>query len=148
MPIIGGPILNSGPIIDIVVGVCQVRGQLLKKHGFPVPPPVVVRTLLDTGSNVTGFSREVFRALDIRPFWKTPIYTPSTPILSPHYCDLFHVSLSLVANGQRHDFADWKVIAAEGWDVRGEVNGLIGRDMLEVCNLFYLGPERKFTLAF
>jgi len=90
----------------------------------------------------------VFTALDITPIAKTLILTPSTPPHAPHECDLYHVSLSLVADGSAHAFPESRGMAADCW-LEGEgIEALIGRDILDRCFFQYIGLERKFTLAF
>lgn len=37
MPILSGPIVPGGAIIDVLVGVSRPRRLLLEKHQFPVP---------------------------------------------------------------------------------------------------------------
>ncbi|MDB5310799.1 MAG: hypothetical protein JWO38_5001 [Gemmataceae bacterium] len=66
---------------------------------------------------------------------------------SPHECDLFQVSLDLVAGGSRRPFGDLRAIVAECWMESEGIEGLIGRDVLAHCNFLYMGRERAFTLA-
>lgn len=148
MPIVNGPIVDHGAILEVVLGVSQSRRRLLEKHGFAVPQPVPVRVLIDTGANVSGFAEHVFQSLDVQPFWKTTVLTPSTPIHAPYECNLYHVSFSILANGTAHDLQDCKVISTENFHPSEGIQGVIGRDLLVHCIFIYLGTERKFTLAF
>ncbi len=148
MPIVAGPLTDGGAIIDLQVGVSRSRQQLLIKNGFVIPQPVPLRVLIDTGSSVTGFLKDVFQTLDIQPFWKTAILTSSTPSHQPHECNLFHVAISIFANGSVHEFSDHKVIETESFHPKEGIQGIVGRDLLSRCNFLYLGQERKFTFAF
>jgi hypothetical protein len=41
-----------------------------------------------------------------------------------------------------------QVIASDDFQPDEEVQGIIGRDVLDHCVFQYLGPEQKFTLSF
>src|SRR5690348_16553819 len=98
MPLVNGPILPGGPVIDVLVGVSTTRRLLLERSGASVPYPIPVRALIDTGSSHTLFALKVFAALSVTPVGKVAILTPSTLPHAPHECDLFDASLALVAN--------------------------------------------------
>lgn len=92
MPLLTGPLTPGGAVIDVLVGVSRPRRALLLKHQFPVPVPVHVRAVIDTGASVSGFSPRVFGALDLTPVGQVSILTPSTPADAPHESDLYDVS--------------------------------------------------------
>lgn len=148
MPYLTGPIVPSGAVIDVLVGVSQPRRLLFAKHHFPIPEPVAVRAMIDTGASISGFQPGVFQSLDLTAVSTGLILTPSTLPDAPHECELFDVSLSLIAAGVAHPFPDSRVMAADCW-LEGEgIDALIGRDILDRCFFQYVGLERKFTLAF
>lgn len=147
MSLVTGQIESGGAIIDVLVDVGSQRRRLLKKNNIPIPPSVHVRALIDTGANVSGFAPRVFVALNIPPVGKMPVLTPSTSPNTPHICDVYDVSLSVVANGRPVSFSDSRVVAADGWAPDEGIEALIGRDILNQCFFQYLGIERRFTLA-
>jgi hypothetical protein len=148
MPLLTGPLLSAGAVIDVLIGVSRPRRALLVKHQFPVPAPVHVRALIDTGASVSGFAPRVFTGLDLTPVGQIAILTPSTAPDAPHQSDLYDVSLSLVADGTPHSFPDSRVMAADCWHPDEGIEALIGRDILDRCFFQYMGPDRRFTLAF
>jgi hypothetical protein len=87
----------------------------------------------------------VFQALDITPVTRSTVITASN---TPHECDFYDVSLSLVANGSAHLFPDTRVMEADCWQPDEGVEAIIGMDILFSCNFQLLGPERQFILAF
>lgn len=145
MPVVNSTILQDGPIFDLLVGVSQARQQMLEKHGFPVPPRVPVRALIDTGSSLTAVIRVVFQQLSLPgPVGSIDIVTPSTRD-SSHCADLYDVSLALSHLGEGILFPSIRVIEFPGSD---EVQALIGRDVLAHCHFTYDGPGGRFTLGF
>lgn len=148
MPLISGRIDRHGAVVDVLVGVSGPRQRMLRRHGFPIPQPIPVRAMIDTGSFVTGFAPRVFRSLGIGSVGTLAVFTPSTSPDAPHPAEAFDVTLSVVANGAAHPFTTARVIAADCWLPDEGVEGLVGRDLLDHCGFQYWGPERTFTLAF
>lgn len=148
MPYLTGPIGPEGAVIDVLVGVPTVRAELLRKNNFPVPTAVPVRALVDTGASISGFAPRVFRELDLRPLDQTSIYTPSTQPGSPHPCNQYLVALAFVAGGRHHPFPETHVIETDCWPSEEGIEALIGRDILNWCNFWYVGIERTFNISF
>ena len=148
MPLLNGPVVNGWAIIDVLVGASEPRKRLLAKHKMRIPPPVHVRALIDTGASMSGFAPRVFEELDLTPVTTGPILTPSTPPDAPASFDMYDVSLSLVAGGASHPFPDTLVVAADCWHPGEGMEALIGVDILSRCFFQFVGPERRFTLAF
>lgn len=148
MPYVSGSLTGSWAIVDVLIGVSTTRRSLLTKHGFSVPTAVHVRALLDTGASISGFAPRVFRDLDLTPVSQLNVLTPSTPADAPHPCDLFDVTLALVAGGTPHPFADLRVMVADCWPPNEGLEALIGMDILRRCFFQLMGPERQFVCAF
>jgi hypothetical protein len=148
MPIVTGDITDSGAIILVKVGVSQNRAQVLAKNGMPIPPGVVVRAQLDIGSFVSGFMPDVFRALEVEPFGRIAIRTPSTTKDNPFQCDLYDVTVTLTAGDVPVVLTDVHAIASKDFGQDEEVQAILGRDVLNRCVLEYFGPDRRFRLSF
>ena len=97
---------------------------------------------------MTGFSHRVFGPLDLTPFRKFDILTPSTPHHTPHACDLFRVSFSFLLNGRPHLTSECDVIGTDTFHPDEAVQGLIGLDLLAACQFTLIGPSKTFALAF
>lgn len=148
MPTITGEISDYGAVICVLVGVPTLRRQVLQRLQMIVPSEITVRALIDTGSHVTGFSREVFTALELGPFGRTPLRTPSTRPGEPFYADQYEVSLSFVSGMDCYPFPTIRAIASDDFQRGDEVEAIIGRDILNRCNFQYLGFAGQFNLFF
>ncbi len=148
MPYLSGPILTGGPVLDVIVSVPVARVALLQRHGFAVPGPVHVRALIDTGATLSAFAPRVFAALDLRSVDRIEVLTPSTRPDAPHSFERYQVALALVAEGRSCPFPETLVMSADCWLEDEGMEALIGRDILDHCFFQYLGPDRRFTLAF
>ena len=140
---------STGPILNAFVGVSEQRRQALQDAGLPVPPPVNVRALVDTGASCTCVDPSVLIALSLTPTGSVLIHTPSsgaTPVIMEQYdasllipgADPTHFPLIL----RTIPVVSAELLATQGFEV------LIGRDILQGCVLVYNGTMGFFTLAF
>ena len=149
MALLTGEITRDGAVVGLLIEVSHRFRQTLVREGKPVPPPQTVRAVIDTGSNATGFVASVLRPLGIKPVGRVPILTPSTTPNAPHFVDRYEVSLTLVSGeGSTLVIPSVFVVAPEEFDHTEDIQGLIGRDLLNRCVFEYWGPEKSFRLAF
>lgn len=145
MPHLTLQITPLGPVMDVLVGVSRPRAAALTQAGQPIPNPVAVRGLVDTGASCTCIDPGVLTSLNLTPTGSQPVHTPSTqgtPVNQLQY----DVSLILPHPGISYSFHSLAVIQSQ-LAVQG-IQGLIGRDVLDRCLLVYDGPLGAFTLAF
>ena len=145
MPYLTVQFASAGPLIDLLVGVSQPREHALLKNSMPVPNPVQVRGLIDTGDSCTCIDPEIISSLSLAPTGTTTMLTPSTGIV-PHECNQFDVGITLMHPELAFNFQALPVIEAklkhQGFQA------LIGRDVLADCLLVYDGRHGSYTLAF
>jgi len=84
MPHLSLPITAAGPVLDFYVGVSIPREGALKQAGKPVPNPVLVRGLIDTGASCTSVDPSILQALAIASTGTATVHTPSTKSGQPH----------------------------------------------------------------
>ena len=125
---------------QVRIGVSEPAANLLRQEGKPVPNPVEVTALIDTGASGTAVKPEVIRQLQLTPRGVTNIATPSS---AAHPCNVYDVSLTF-ANG-----VVVPVITVIEVPLEGQViQGLIGRDVLAHGILIYSGYTNTFSLSF
>jgi|SRR5882724_3465802 len=145
MPHLTLQISAGGPVLELYVGVSNPRSDALKAAGQPVPPPVMVRGLLDTGASCTGVDPAVLTGLGIASTGTTPLHTPSTTLSTPHIARQFDVSIILVHPLINRTFMAIPVI--ESQLAHQGIQMLIGRDILNQCLFTYDGTAQSFCLA-
>jgi hypothetical protein len=149
MSLITSDIGAEGALVEVVVDVFAARRNLLTQRGRNVPPPLTIRAQIDTGAYCSGFDHRVFVSLDLgEQFDEKPILTPSTDD-EPHPAPVYFVSLTLRADrgGTDRRFEAIRVLAHTfGEDEQAQ--GLIGRDILDLCYFAYDGLSRRFLLSF
>ena len=149
MPTIAGTLSARGAVVRVEVGVSRAgRRQLLAAYR-PIPQPVVLSALVDTGADVTCVDAAAVRHL-VFPGRQaiTPVNAPSLGGLSYQMSQEVRLAV-LHPSGRPRDtlvVSDLLVapltLNAVGFDL------LIGRDVLDLCRFVYDGPGGTFELAY
>ncbi len=146
MPLITGTIDEQGAAACVLVGVSENRRKRLLGVGHPLPEEIPLRLQIDTGSFATGFPVRYFHALGISPFRSIRVRSSSTRPGEPHLAEQFDISLTLISGTTRVTIPSVHAIACEDFDA--DIQGLLGRDVLDHCIFSYYGPNSQFSLAF
>jgi len=119
----------------------------MKKAGIAIPPPVIVRCLIDTGASGTCVDTSVIAKLGLLPSGTVNVHTPSTGA-TPCVKNQFDVGIGIVMdNGQIH--LPGMIIPVIESDLKSQgIEALLGRNILEQGILIYDGRRRLLTLAF
>ena len=136
-----------GPLIHAFVGVSDPRQGALVKAGLAVPPPLVVKALVDTGASHTAVDPSIMKALGISPRRIAQTITPSTGA-KPHKCYSYDVSFHVPLGTVTSLFSKgaWEVTGLELKHQGFEV--LLGRDILSEGLLVFDGKAGTFSMAF
>jgi predicted aspartyl protease len=145
MPHIVLQVVAGGPLVDILVGVSAEREEALKKASTPVPPPVPIRALIDTGASCTAIDPGALTSLGLTPTGSTPVHTPTTGNTAQN-ADQYDVSIVLLNPKLNLTFPTIAVIESK-LSIQG-IQALIGRDVLTNCLFIYDGQSGIFTLSF
>jgi hypothetical protein len=145
MPAIYGQLTSEGPIIELFIGVSIAREQALRAAGRSVPASVLVRLLIDTGASHTSIVGGRLTPLGLTPSGFIQIHSASTGG-TPVSCPLFDVSLIWqFPNGVSITLPTIPV--SEIAPLPGTIHGLLGRDILSIGQLHYLGQATIFSFV-
>ena len=133
-------LLRTGPVCQVRIGVSGPTEELLRQQGKPVPAPIEITALIDTGASGTAVRPEIIKQLQLTPRGVTNICTPSS---SAHPCNVYDVSL-LFPHGVALSVITVIEVPLEGQSIQG----LIGRDVLRHGILYYSGYTNTFSLSF
>ena len=116
----------------------------LRSAGQPVPPPVLARGLLDTGTNITSIAATVLQQLGLAPSAAGTTQTASGAV----GVNLFTVSLSITDPSRPGSpwFTQADLLVMELAALLPDADVLIGLDVLLECTLVVDDPSRQFTL--
>lgn len=145
MPSLTADIQPHGPVVRMAVLVSGPRRKALELAGKPVPNPIIIDALIDTGAFCTCVDPSVIQALGLTPTGNVPIMTPSTGT-GTHQCNQYDVSIAVMMN------TDFKIIdtipVLEAHLAQQGHKALIGRDILSQGILIYNGPHNSVTISF
>jgi predicted aspartyl protease len=138
----------AGPTVNAQVNVSEGRRTALESQGVAVPPPRVVRALIDTGASFSSVEPTVLAALGLTPTGTIDFVTPSTG-QNVVTTDTYDVDV-VIYKGPKDpplSMPNLRVAACELF-LRQGIHALIGRDILSKCILIYNGELNEFSLAF
>lgn len=112
--------------------------DLMTKAGTPIPAPIKVSALIDTGASASCIREDIAKSLGLNPVGVQQISTPSTTAT----CAEYFVALQLPSMG----------VIWEGKFIATPLPGqniacLIGRDLLSHGVLVYNGQDGSFTFC-
>ena len=148
MPYFTSPIdPKNGLILNVHLGVSAAFQQTLNKNNLPIPRPIAVKGILDTGASCTCIDPSIISSLALIPTGHDAMLTPSTGANAVEV-DVYDVSVAIFSTYQ--EAPCWipnlpvveSSLANQGFQV------LIGRDVLSRCLLFYDGKRGVYTLSF
>jgi hypothetical protein len=146
MPTLTGPIVADGSLVNILVGVSEARRQALRRVGFPLPTPSPIRVLLDTGSFITVAASQAIAPLGVTHYDQRQFFTSSAG-LTPYTRDVYDLSVTLLDdNGATLYYWPSVDVIPGVFPPTDQVQGVIGRDLLDDCVFTYDGKRRTFTL--
>jgi len=137
----------GGPLIDAFVGISEPKFKALTSAKQPIPPPVIVKALVDTGASHSAVDPTILKGLQLTPRRIAKTITPSTGA-TPHKCYTYDVSIHVPMGTATSLFSKmaWEV---SGLDLKHQgFDMLLGRDILTSGILVYDGKARTFALAF
>jgi len=113
-------------------------GKALLSQGKVVPTPKTGWALIDTGASNTCVDEQAAKELGL------PVIDVGTMLSATHErvpCNIYPVQVATPIVSLNSPRTMGAALAAQGLLV------LIGRDVLQRCNLFYNGPIGQFTLS-
>ncbi|MEK6958063.1 MAG: retropepsin-like aspartic protease, partial [archaeon] len=129
-----------GPIVEAHFAISQELEDRLKKDGKPIPNPVKIIALIDTGATTSVVKEEIPKALGLSPIGKTTIHTASQSNYQCYEYFMRFIITQPVALTYEGTFIG---VTLDGQNIQS----LIGRDFLSNGILIYIGYLNQFTLS-
>jgi len=146
MPSIITQLTPEGAVVEALVGVSQHRSAVMRGLQVPVPEPVRLRFLVDTGATSTNISQGRLAGLNLPSIGVVDLYTASSGS-TPVQCDEYDVSLVFPDSVP----APWGIASInviECLPLDGPIDGLLGRAVLSCAILTYNPFANVVTISF
>ena len=146
MPIFTTQISNLrsvGPILDVQIAPNKALVTALLEAGESVPSPLTVSAMLDTGATSSVVKEGIVQELGLLPVGITGINTPSSHNV---LCYQYFIRLVLQIPEQSAVFLDYETVFIEAPMPGHNIQVLLGRDFLSMCNLLYDGTGGRVIL--
>ena len=130
-------LVMRGPVLQVAVSIEQNAAKALLTQGKTVATKTGL-ALIDTGASNTCIDEQAAQELGLPVI---DVATMQSASHEQHPCNIYPVQIItqvVTLNSQRTMGA---TLGSQGLLI------LIGRDVLQACNLFYNGPARQFTLS-
>lgn len=139
-----------GPVITTSIGIAENHAQALKKAGHPIPPPVICNLLIDTGAFSTLVKHEIAENAGLKLInSNVPIRGVGVDSSGRTYLGAINFSVkSRKVPEATHTIAVNAQISSGNLEFSSNIDGLIGRDVLQYFDFFYEGHTGKFSLQF
>jgi predicted aspartyl protease len=133
-------LLQTGPCVQVVVGLAQSLAEQLVQQGHAVPQPVAGVALVDTGASTTCIDEALAQRLGLPAIdvvqMTSASHAGTQANVYPIQMEI--VGSPIIVNVPRAIGAN---LAPQG------IVALIGRDYLQHCTLFYNGLTGEITLS-
>jgi hypothetical protein len=144
MPHLSTMIGSDGPVIDLAVAVGETWQRRLAARGQSIPSPTIVRALIDTGSDLSVVHPQILQQLGVPATGSIRIRRPGVGTgFRP--APMYDVQLALGGLGLGTSRIPTRVVSVI--PSTPTVLALIGRDLLQICTLFYNGPRGELSLS-
>lgn len=131
---------GEGPLIEVQIGIPKALEEALALTGSPIPSPVTIQMMVDTGASLTMIRTGVAKSLGLSPIGTVKVSTASaTGVPCAQYAVRLGFGSGVSANG--------KVVEAP-FPGGSTLQGLLGRDVLAFGTLIYIGTSGVFSLSF
>jgi predicted aspartyl protease len=131
---------QRGPVVQVSITVEENVAKTLVQQGQQVPTPKSGWALIDTGASVTCVDDQAAQELNLPVIDVVPMCSASHAQTQQN---VYPVQITIPALGfnLQAPRAVGAALAAQGLLL------LIGRDVLQICTLFYNGPAGQITIA-
>ena len=129
----------EGPVVEVQFLISKELEAKLRAEGKPIPQPLRVRALIDTGASNCAVQEDIPQKLGLQPIDKIPVSTPSGNAL----CYRYFMRMLIPA----HNIIYEGIFTAVSGLIVQNIQCLIGRDLLSFSEFIYHGKQKSFTLT-
>lgn len=135
-----------GATVPVHVGISDQRRQVLLDRGLPLPSPLPLVFLVDTGASFSWVDEMHMRSLGLDPRSWAPVHTAQTKGVAENK-PTYEVSV-IIGGLANHMTRRFGILIGGGSYDNTSYDGLLGRDILNQCTLVWNGLSRRLWLEY
>jgi hypothetical protein len=145
MPTLTWPVQSDGLVVEVMIGADSNQMVKCKAQGVAFPRPILVRGIMDTGTDVTAVAPRLFPALGLTKRGTVQTHTASGSV----QVNVYEISLSILhPNRSGAGFTTPRLLVTELTHAAAGAEVLVGLDIL-LQGVFNLdGHSRTFSFTF
>ncbi|SIO65518.1 Aspartyl protease [Singulisphaera sp. GP187] len=136
---------GQAPILELIVGPTEATIEALRAAGEPIPLPILVPAMLDTGAGTSLLARRIAEKLGLDPGGERIVIGVGSEGTETGV--VYRIRLAFPAVPPMLLASTVCVVAVEDL-AKFDVGMILGRDLLSRCVLLYNGPDGRCTFAF
>lgn len=142
----GYTLLDSGPLIQVAIGIPAALEEFCTQKNIPIPAAVTGYALIDTGASASAVHEEILLGLGVLPIDSIPTSTPHGEGRS----FVYPAKVSFPSMGIEGYRMDRLIGSSLNWKTKDDkqVIMLLGRDILQYFLLIYNGRSSDVTLCY
>jgi hypothetical protein len=140
-----GTIERGGPFAQMTAMAPHKFVEQLRKAKLPVPAPITIRVLLDTGASESAVDSHIISRLGLLTTGRAKIHTPTS---GSNYEERDQYGVSLYFGSLPGETAEYTVSVIESSFASEGFMAIIGWDVLSKCVLLCDGPQKTFRLDY
>lgn len=140
-------ISRAGAVVDVYLGVSELRRKALQQRGVTPPHPVQVSLLIDTGATCSWVDESYMaRNLGLEPRGWEQVHTVHSRGVPDKF---FAYDASLTIGGYATEKSrHFQIQICTQPFINQPFDGLLGRDVLNKCRLGWNGPSCKLRFEY
>jgi hypothetical protein len=144
MPTLTFPVQKDGLVVGVMIGMDSANCQALQQSGQPIPRPILVQGIMDTGTDATAVAHRLIHALGLPLYGSAQTSTAAGQV----NVGVYEISLSIVPPGGAAQFTDPRLVATELIYAAPGIEVLVGLDVILQGILHVDGPGGTFSFTF
>jgi predicted aspartyl protease len=140
------PLVEGFALVPVRIGVTEARRRELAAMGAPMPADVLLDLLVDTGASQTVLDKTLILPLGLVSTDVKSFFAPAKNGAVAEVSNVYKVSFTLLGD-QRAPLTAHALPVFENDFSAWPGDGLLGMDVLKLCQFVFNGPAGSFTLA-
>jgi len=133
-------LFSGGVVMDLEISIDIETAQLLREQSIPLPSPVIIKGLFDTGCTITSIDNSIISKLNLKNRGFVQIHTANGSVKSTQHIAGLSFPGTMLKEKSAH--------LVQAVNLSGQpFQALIGRDLMSSWAITYNGPAGFVSIS-